>query len=531
MAIPILIQLAFVAAILYAVKRRFFDNKQNDGPLPPGPKGLPLVGNVNDLPPPGVPEYQHWLKLKDAYGPLSSVTVMGQTMVIIHDKKIAFELLEKRANIHSGRPKMKFGFDMCGWINMMAGVGFTHTHRLYRKYAYQHLGTKALVAKYTAIQEAAVGRFLWRIANDKGANLDQHLKTEAAEIMLKTLYGYTIEPHKADPLVKEVDLAMGQFSDATVPGKWLVDLIPALEHLPDWMPGTGFKRTARLWNQTLRNVVEVPYAFAKEQTSRSQGDSSFVSRLIQQQKGEDDFGGEAESAIKWTAASLYTGGADTSVSTMAAFFLAMSKFPEVQKKAQGEIDRVVGSTRLPTSNDRENLPYINAIVEEAQRWHPITVMGLPHATDEDDVIDGYRIPKGALLLPAVWWFTRDPAVYHDPETFKPERFLEPHSEPTATSVTFGFGRRRCPGLVLADASLFLTFAQSLAVFDIRKELDVNGKEVDAEHNFGCGIISHPEPFGVRVTARSEKHEQLVKQVLREHPWEDSDAPALESMRV
>ena len=81
-------------------------------PLPPGPKGLPFVGNITDLPPQGMPEYQHWLKHKERHGPLSSVTVLGQTIVIIHDKRIAFELMEKRAGKYSGRPNLKFGIEM-----------------------------------------------------------------------------------------------------------------------------------------------------------------------------------------------------------------------------------------------------------------------------------------------------------------------------------------------------------------------------------------------------------------------------------
>ena len=315
---------------------------------------------------------------------------------------------------------------------------------------------------------------------------------------------------------------MEQFSAATVPGKWAVDMLPFLENLPDWMPGTGFKQTARLWKNTMTDVAEVPYNFAK--TRLGEGDRmSFVSKSIEQARREGSFGPEDEHAIKWSAASMYAGGADTSVSTMAAFFLAMSMFPDVQRKAQEEIDRVVGSGRLPKASDRERLPYVNAVVEEAQRWHPIAPMGLPHAADEDDIVDGFRIPKGALLLPAIWWFTRDPEVYHDPEEFKPERFLSPYSEPPATNVTFGFGRRVCPGRVLADVSLFLTFAQSLAAFDIQKVRDESGNVVEPVHTFSSGIIAHPGSVEVRVLPRSTQAADLVDAVVKENPWVESDA--------
>lgn len=88
---------------------------------------------------------------------------------------------------------------------------------------------------------------------------------------------------------------------------------------------------------------------------------------------------------------------------MECFFLAMTLFPDVQRKAQEEIDRVVGSGRLPGFQDRENLPYIDAIVKEVLRWHPVAPMSLAHVTTEDDICEGYLIPKGALLLPNIWF--------------------------------------------------------------------------------------------------------------------------------
>lgn len=102
-----------VLILIPAILAWFWLSRQrNTIPLPPGPKVLPLFGNITDLPPPGMPEYRHWLKHKDRYGSLSSVTVLGQTIVIIHDQRVAFELMEKRASKHSGRPNLKFGIEM-----------------------------------------------------------------------------------------------------------------------------------------------------------------------------------------------------------------------------------------------------------------------------------------------------------------------------------------------------------------------------------------------------------------------------------
>lgn len=76
--------------------------------------------------------------------------------------------------------------------------------------------------------------------------------------------------------------------------------------------------------------------------------------------------------------------------------------PNVQKRAQEEIDRVVGTSRLPDMSDRENLPYINAVVNEVLRWHPVTPLGVTHAASEDDTYNGYFIPKGSILVSNIW---------------------------------------------------------------------------------------------------------------------------------
>lgn len=81
----------------------------------------------------------------------------------------------------------------------------------------------------------------------------------------------------------------------------------------------------------------------------------------------------------------------------------MALNPDVQRKAQEELDRVIGPNKLPTFADRENLPYIDAVVKETLRWHPVGPIGLPHMTTADDIYEGYRIPKGSIILPNIWY--------------------------------------------------------------------------------------------------------------------------------
>lgn len=185
---------------------------------------------------------------------------------------------------------------------------------------------------------------------------------------------------------------MEQFSAATAVGAWLVDIFPALAYVPAWFPGAGFKRTARVWHQTLMDLADRPFRYVQQQMAKRSYQPSLVSGLLENpEKGR--MTPESEFIIKWTAASLYAGGADTTVSTIHSFWLAMSLYPDVQKRAQEEIDRVVGTSRLPTFADRENLPYVEAMLTEALRWHQVTPLALPHKTEEDDIYQGYWFPK------------------------------------------------------------------------------------------------------------------------------------------
>lgn len=133
---------------------------------------------------------------------------------------------------------------------------------------------------------------------------------------------------------------------------------------------------------------------------------------------------------------------DQSVGVLAIFFLAMILYPEVQQKAKEEIDRVIGNDRLPNFSDRGNLPYLNAVWKESFRWHTLAPMGLPHVSTEDDIIEGYLIPKGAMIIPNVWCVRSNLLMYpaHDltsPTRRRPGTSIIPettYTDPSKTQV-------------------------------------------------------------------------------------------------
>ncbi|TQV91100.1 cytochrome p450 oxidoreductase [Cordyceps javanica] len=490
--------------------------------LPPGPVPLPIIGSLMDLPPEGEAEFKHWLKFKDRYGPISSITVLGQTMIILHDKQAALDVLEKAASKSSSRPRYTFA-TMCGFDHLMPFKHYEADWRQHRKMVHQQLGTKKLAEQFNEVQDVESRRFILNVARDPQA-LIQHIKNEAAAIILKITYGYATHRHLPDPLVHLIEEMMNNFSKAQKPGYWMVDLMPALESLPAWLPGMGFKATAAAWRKTNTRVEDVPFSFVQGQMAKGVHRPSYVSKQIERnlQNGEATMDPEMENTIKRTAAVMYAGGADTTVIILSAFFLAMILYPDVQRKAQKEIDTVIGSDRLPGLQDRDQLPYVSAIVKEALRWFPVTPMGVPHSTDDDIPCGDYIIPKGSIILFSTWWFQNDPEVYANPAAFEPERFLAPRNEPDPAATVFGHGRRVCPGKDVADMSLFWTISRVLAVLDIRKAVDATGQPMEAKLQFTSGSLSHPAEFPFDIVTRSPAHAELVKEIEKNLPHETGD---------
>ena len=111
-----------------------------------------------------------------------------------------------------------------------------------------------------------------------------------------------------------------------------------------------------------------------------------------------------EDVLRWTAASMYLGGADTTVSAIHTFFLAMTMYPHIQARAQEELDDILHGERLPTFSDvmEERFPYVQALMKEVLRWGPVARAGAPHLSRDEDEYRGWYIPKGTLVIENIW---------------------------------------------------------------------------------------------------------------------------------
>jgi len=250
-------------------------------------------------------------------------------------------------------------------------------------------------------------------------------------------------------------------------------------------------------------MIKEPYDQVKRDLATGKAAPSFASRLIELGHSDEI----SEKTKMWVSGTMYSAGSDTTQTAVVRFILAMALHPDVQQKAQEELDRVVGPSRLPNLSDKENLPYIECVFKEVFRWNLMTPFAVPHSSTADDEYEGYHIPKGAIIIPNSWALSNDPEMYPRADEFRPERFM-PTGDPTAVvpmdprNYVFGFGRRICPGMHFAETVVWSTMVALLATTTIRKPLDAEGKEYAPPAAFTGELLSQAKTFECRVEVRS-----------------------------
>ncbi|CEL57301.1 O-methylsterigmatocystin oxidoreductase OS=Aspergillus flavus (strain ATCC 200026 / FGSC A1120 / NRRL 3357 / JCM 12722 / SRRC 167) GN=ordA PE=2 SV=1 [Rhizoctonia solani AG-1 IB] len=217
--------------------------------------------------------------------------------------------------------------------------------------------------------------------------------------MFRAAYGYRFKSDK-DPFYMNAAQASHNLFNAAMTSNFLVNAFPILSRVPDWIPGTGWKRTAREWRDQKTEAVDAPYEWAKQQIATGDFERSILSALLADDEGSAGLSAmDREAELKELCYAVFVGGTDTTATVLVNFVAAMVANPEAQAKAQAEIDSVIGyAARLPTLADEQQLPYLRKLTLEVLRWLPVgPTGGLPHASSQDDTYQGYDIQKGTIL--------------------------------------------------------------------------------------------------------------------------------------
>ncbi|KAI5121810.1 hypothetical protein M0805_009802 [Coniferiporia weirii] len=453
-------------------------------------------------------EWETITKWGKEYGDIVRVNILGRDIIFLNTAKVANDLFDKKSAIYSDRPRLPLLNELMGFEWNFGFMPYGEVWRKYRRFFVGQFGPSN-VHIFNPVQELASGKLLKRLLSTPEDFID-HLRLHAGQLIMMSVYGISIDSRQ-HPFVTTAQEVMDAVSDAARPGAWLVDSFPILKKVPAWFPGAFYQRVAKRWGKAVFDLRWNPYGVSKEKLAEKQPEyPSYVSELI----GKYGCEGEMETIIRDSAALAYGAGSDTSVSTLSAFILAMVLYPEVRKKAQAELDAAVGSSRLPSFSDREDLPYITAIAKETIRWHTVAPQALPHLLKEDDVHNGYYLPAGSMVVGNTWGIMHDPAVYPDPMNFVPERFFNSGGKLDYAAIdpakySFGYGRRICAGYQYAENTLWITIAFVLATMDVTHATDKAGKLIPAVLDASSGVISHPKPFKCSIKPRSAQAESLI----------------------
>ncbi|KAJ7586994.1 cytochrome P450 [Mycena floridula] len=498
----------FTVVLLWILKKLFNIGKREKG-LPPGPPTVPILGNVHLFP----TEFAHYRLTEWAreYGAIYSLKLGPGTAIVLSSAAAVKELMDKRSASTADRPPNYLGQEVTGGRNIIL-ARYTGIWRPLRKVAHTILTPQAS-NRHLAIQKAEAIQLMYDISQSP-EGFYTHISRYSHSVIMSVLYGIRsprYETREATAFFAMVKLWSALMEPGAHPP---VDLLPFLRYVPErWAP---WKKACKELRSLQRNIYLGLFDDCENRVRKGEGNGSYMEEVLEQQ----DVLGIDRELIAYLGGALIEAGAETTSSFLQSLILALVAFPTVQEKAHEEIDRIVGAERLPSLEDFENLPYLQAIIKETHRFRPVLPLSIPHATLTVEEYNGYIIPQGSTIFVNNWAILHDPDAFDEPEVFNPDRYiLTEHGTKLGfdasdfrANLTFGSGRRICPGIHLANNSLMLNVMNLLWAFNFTSATDPLTKApipVDV-FNYEKGISTAPHPFKCSITPRSKEKTGLIQ---------------------
>ncbi|CAG9990872.1 unnamed protein product [Clonostachys byssicola] len=497
--------LALFAVVIWKISRV----GRRPGSFPPGPPTLPLIGNLHQIP--QNRSHEQFKKWADEYGPIYSLILGTRRVVVLNTDQGVKDMLDKRGSIYSSRPDSHITDIVTGGLSF-AMMKYSDTWKMCHRIFQASLSPKAAGA-YLPYQRLENLQMLNELVDDP-SQFRASIRRYTHSLMTQLVLGFRTV-NNGDPKLQQLYSDFEAWSELL--GKAIsviVDLYEPLRFLPDAL--LPVRQQAKKLHQAQLGLFLDHWRSARKRIQDQTSQPCMAQDVLKAQKEE----GFSDDLASYICGFLLIAGSDTISTQLTVFLEAMILFPDVQRVAQEELDKVCGD-RLPDKDDQANLPYIHAMIKESCRWMPSAILGIPHANIKDDEYLGYKIPKDTVIITNVWAIHNDPNRHKNPRAFDPARYLHDRNSSRQSALSpdvtqrdhflFGSGRRLCSGMDIAENSLFLSISRILWAFNISKEKDADGNEItpDPDDIVG-GLAAMPAKFPAKILPRSEQREKAVR---------------------
>ncbi|CAL4123074.1 unnamed protein product, partial [Meganyctiphanes norvegica] len=436
--------------------------------MPPGPKGLPLVGNIFDLLWENSPAY--FARMGKDYGPVYSIQMMTRRIVVINSSKMLNQAFVKQGDMFNHRPRgTVLSFIMRGKGIADAEDKVWRDTRRFTLHTLRNFGMGR--NKIETYVDHELQDFLQACKNNVGQPYNMHydLATSILNVVWHMVVGkrYAMGDKTLKWIVDSIELSL-----TLVEQGGFVNYTPMLLQFIY----TFFKPRAMKVGINVRHRLELIQALIKEhKATLDQPDrgSDLMYDFLEEQRKQKDAGEKnstfTDEQLMWLCSDIFIVGLDTTVTTLRWAVLFLVRHPDIQQKLYNETESTFGRERSPTYEERTNMPYTEAFMQEVFRFGSITPLAL-HGNPEETTLDGYRIPKRTWIVGNVYAVHWDKQTWGDPENFRPERFLNDKGEISRDLydhvVGFSVGRRNCLGESLARIEFFLFLTGMLQKYHV-----------------------------------------------------------------
>ncbi|EOA21973.1 hypothetical protein CARUB_v10002478mg [Capsella rubella] len=474
-----LVLIAILSILWYFLKR------SPHPPLPPGPRGLPVVGNLPFLDP---DLHTYFTNLAQRYGPIFKLNLGSKLTVVVNSPALAREILKDQdTNFSNHDVPLTARALTYGGLNIV-WLPYGTEWRMLRKVCVHKLLNRKNLDSFSELRRKEVRertRYLYQKSQEESpVNVGDQLFLTMMNLTMNMLWGGSVKAEEMESVGTEFKGVIAEITRLLGEPN-VSDFFPILARFD--LQGLVKKMhvCARELDAIFNGAIE------KMQRLRSRdGDDGeckdFLQHLMKLKEEEADSEVPITlNHVKAVLSDMVLGGTDTTTNTIEFAMAELIRNPELMKRAQQELDDVVGKDNIVEESHITRLPYIVAIMKETLRLYPTIPLLVPHRPTETAIVGGYTIPKNTKIFINAWSIQRDPHVWGNPTKFCPERFLDNNScDFTRTDYRFfpfGSGRRICAGIALAERMVLYTLATLLHSFDWKIP---EGHVLDLEEKFG-----------------------------------------------